>query len=374
MPINCSTSVLSGKDGSIAFKFAGTDICLLDKSDFLTGTNIINALRADHDFREGDPVQFTPSTRGTGNYTILGNLDSGLVAGAVYYIGSIDSQGRPRIVNGSGAAVTFSGSGGVPTLPLSGPIASTSGLVGGTLYTNGTYTGVPLTGGNGTGAIATIVVSGNAVTTVTRTNNGVGYEVGDVLSAARASLFGALTDGVAAVEFTVTVATITATNQDTPKGDISMSYAEFGAVCNVRSFSVELSRADLDSTSLPCGVSQGNRQKYAPFQSSEPGYVTGSGTMEVYFTSDRYAVASRLRENALLKKQDGAQVQLFVDTIANTAGTAPDLDLSQLIEAPIRIMGFNATVDPGQNTTATMQFKIVSLPTRLLTLDLDGNP
>jgi hypothetical protein len=50
------------------------------------------------------------------------------------------------------------------------------------LYTNGTYTNVPLTGGSGSGAIATIVVSGQAVTSVTLTNTGNFYAVGDILS------------------------------------------------------------------------------------------------------------------------------------------------------------------------------------------------
>jgi hypothetical protein len=48
--------------------------------------------------------------------------------------------------------------------------------------TNNTYYGVLLSGGTGTGAMATVVVAGNAVTTVTITNAGAGYTVNDVLS------------------------------------------------------------------------------------------------------------------------------------------------------------------------------------------------
>ncbi len=73
---------------------------------------------------------------------------------------------------------------------LNGYIATLTGLVGGSAYTNGTYTNVPLTGGAGNGALATIVVSGNAVTSVTLTNPGKIYINGNVLSAAAANIGG----------------------------------------------------------------------------------------------------------------------------------------------------------------------------------------
>jgi hypothetical protein len=65
-------------------------------------------------------------------------------------------------------------------------------LTGGSLYTNGTYTNVLLTTTSGAGfsARATIVVSGNAVTSVTITFPGYNYNVGSVLSAAAASIGG----------------------------------------------------------------------------------------------------------------------------------------------------------------------------------------
>lgn len=96
----------------------------------------------------------------------------------------------------AGATIVVAGSG------IEGAIASTSGLVGGTLYTTGTYTAVPLTGGAGTGAVATIVVASGAVTTVTITTAGTGYIVGNVLSASTA-LIGGTGSG-----FTVNVATV----------------------------------------------------------------------------------------------------------------------------------------------------------------------
>ena len=74
---------------------------------------------------------------------------------------------------------------------LQGYIATLTGLVGGTGYTNGTYTNVPLTGGLGNGALATIVVSGGVVINpVQITIPGKMYLTGDVLSAAAANIGG----------------------------------------------------------------------------------------------------------------------------------------------------------------------------------------
>lgn len=79
---------------------------------------------------------------------------------------------------------------GVNQFTFTGLALTLNTLVGGTLYTNGTYTNVTLTGGSGSGAKATVVVSGNAVTSVTLTKAGNGYVVGNTLSATAASIGG----------------------------------------------------------------------------------------------------------------------------------------------------------------------------------------
>jgi hypothetical protein len=77
-------------------------------------------------------------------------------------------------------------------------------LVGGSGYVNGSYTNVPLTGGSGIGALANITVSGTSVTAVTLVDGGLGYEVGDLLSASNTNL------GGSGAGFNISVATITA--------------------------------------------------------------------------------------------------------------------------------------------------------------------
>lgn len=75
-----------------------------------------------------------------------------------------------------------------------GHIQAISITNGGTGYTNGTYTNVPLinktTSSNGTGARATIVVAGGAITTVTITEDGINYLVGDQLEVNAANVGG----------------------------------------------------------------------------------------------------------------------------------------------------------------------------------------
>ena len=85
----------------------------------------------------------------------------------------------------------------------SGSILTLTGLSGGASYVNGTYLNVPLMGGYGIQALATIVVVGGIVTTVTITNTGANFLVGDILTTPNSFLGGTGTG------FTITVATIT---------------------------------------------------------------------------------------------------------------------------------------------------------------------
>ena len=75
-----------------------------------------------------------------------------------------------------------------PASIVQGIVTTLGAITGGTLYTNGTYANVPLTGGSGAGAIATITIAGGIVTTVTLTNGGNFYVVGDSLSFSASSI------------------------------------------------------------------------------------------------------------------------------------------------------------------------------------------
>jgi hypothetical protein len=77
-----------------------------------------------------------------------------------------------------------------PDSIVQAPVTSLGSITGGSLYTNGTYLNVSLTGGAGSGAVANIVVSGGAVTSVTLTQGGSGYIVGNTLSAAASTIGG----------------------------------------------------------------------------------------------------------------------------------------------------------------------------------------
>lgn len=90
----------------------------------------------------------------------------------------------------NGPVCTPAGPTKIFSLASNGGLAYTAVPTGGSSYTNGTYTAVPLTGGSGTGAQASIVVSGGAVTSVSITANGTGYQVGDTVSASAANIGG----------------------------------------------------------------------------------------------------------------------------------------------------------------------------------------
>ena len=356
MPIACSQTVLTGQDGSIWFAPAATQFCLLDNGDFPKGSADIN-VPADNDFRLDDPVIF--KAEGSGK------LDTALTAGTTYYVVKRTATAIQVAATKGGTAILLKGDGGlglptggvVATLTLPALPTATAG------FGAGPYNGVATTGGSGSGATLDITVTTGKVSAIAVAAGGTGYKAGDVLTVDGTLLGGAT--GTNDIVVTVLTASALTGGGNTPgnANHVSIDYSDFAAICQVKSFSLDLSREEIDTTSLPCGAG-GNGSVMASFRTMQAGYASGSGTMSVQFTSDQASLANRLLSNSMRKNQSGAEVRLYVNTVDGTGGM-PDLTKSLYIEAPVSIMGFSISVSPEEVITAELNFSLSGQPTHL---------
>ena len=250
MPVACSTSALTGADGSLYYTPSATRFCLLDFTDFPAGQAI--TVPRQHDFRVGDPVVFEEENGG--------KICSELTAGDAYFVVAVTDTTIGVSATKGGEAITLTQSGG--------------------------------------------------------------------------------TDG-----------------GDTPGGHIGIKYDPFGAVCQIKSWDLEIQRESLDVTTLPCGTGGAEAGKYAPFRRTQPGYASGSGTITVIFTDNDDALGQRMLDNVMLTKQEGARVRLYVNTVAGVDGQ-PDLGASMFIEADISMESMSITVDPDNPIEAEVGYTI----------------
>ena len=130
----------------------------------------------------------------------------------------------------------------------------------------------------------------------------------------------------------------------------------------MKSFSIDLSREEIDTTVLPCTVN--TTGSLASFRTMQAGFASGSGSMEVQFTDDQTNLANRLLGNSMRRNQDGAEVRLFINTVGTTAD--PSLTDSLYIQAPISIMGFSLNVTPEDVIIGSLTFSLSGHPTHLL--------
>lgn len=100
-----------------------------------------------------------------------------------------------------------------PVSIVQGVISTLGTPTGGTLYTNGNYENVALTGGSGSGATANIDITGGSVTSVTLTNGGSFYLLGDTLSVSSADV------GGTGSGFSITTTTVNNANGTSWLGD-----------------------------------------------------------------------------------------------------------------------------------------------------------
>ena len=371
----CSDSVLTGQEGSIQFKPPGTSVCIHDHTPFgefdITAAGALGApaaagegnsieLGCGADFRVNDVVVFQEEDGG--------ELDTALQAGT------------PRFLQAQGAVLTAN-------------LDS-----GGTQYVEGTYEDVPLTGGTGTGATADIIVDASGVVTdFTLTARGSGYTAGDDLSAIDANLGGSGSGSGFSVDVTevfssaatgrayyvvrratdntgnlfIAVSLVaggapiqmngdggTGTENTPDPAHINVELADWYAVCGVREFSLEISRDELDVTTLPCvdPAASTGCDKLASFRSTQAGYANATGSMTVYFTCDQEAIGNRLLSSSLLRDQGGAKVKLYVCT--QVVDGAIDDNASLYVEAEINITGMSFSVNPDDATQAELSFSV----------------
>ena len=112
MPVACSSTALTGQEGSIYFSPGGTKWCLRDYSDFPAGTSI--TVPSGHDFRVNDPIKFTV----VGTATLV----SAITAGNTYYVVAATATTIDIATSSGGTAVTIVANGGTGSANKSGHI------------------------------------------------------------------------------------------------------------------------------------------------------------------------------------------------------------------------------------------------------------
>ena len=137
----------------------------------------------------------------------------------------------------------------------------------------------------GDSARATVEIGvGGVISKVTVTSGGQNYSDGDVV-------YLALDNGGGTVAILmVPVGGVSDVRGNSNEGSYTFRLCDFQTVCGVRSFSIDLSRDELDVTTLPCSVSEACGKELASFRKTQAGFATATGTLEVYFTCDNESV------------------------------------------------------------------------------------
>ena len=369
---SCDNTVLTGQEGLIQFKPLGTTNCVDDYCPFM-GTRIYLPCSADYDVDDCIEIERVkiPSGEGIsddGGTTVVEDGDTYYivndgkgVAGDVDACGN-DMEGVPYIevsATQGGTAISWDTSmAGEPLSDgvLTGSLAVTTAGTGYNGASAGTLTGVELVNqsSSGSGAIATVVVGGSGeVTSVTITSGGNGY-ADDTLRLEAENGLG--TDAL----ITVSGANVTSVRSNSSEGSYTFRLCDFQTVCGVRSFSIDLSRDELDVTTLPCSVSEACGKELASFRKTQAGFATATGTLEVYFTCDNESIQNKILQGSLQRTQGGATVRLYVCTKTDAQGEI-DADSSLFIEADIQLLGMSFSVDPDNPTTATINFGVTNV-------------
>ncbi len=136
----------------------------------------------------------------------------------------------------------------------------------------------------------------------------------------------------------------------------SIVYTAPAVVGSVREWSFEITRAEIDVTTIGQEVGQ-----YTPFRTYIPGFADGSGSATVYTTDDDTNLASRMIEDVIQRTQSGASMKLYIDRVVSS-GTVDDT-LSRSVSVPVILTSASLTVNPDDGQSVEIAFRPSAAPT-----------
>ncbi len=138
--------------------------------------------------------------------------------------------------------------------------------------------------------------------------------------------------------------------------EFQVAYADFAVVGQVRDWSFEISRAEIDVTTI--GQTPG---QYVPFRTYISGFGDGTGTATVYMTNEDAALSNRMIEDVLQRQQDGAAFKLYTDRVFS-GGTLSDT-LSRSISFDAVLTSASLNINPDDAQSVTVNFRPAGTPT-----------
>lgn len=192
------------------------------------------------------------------------------------------------------------------------------------------------TGGTGTG---TLPAGLTAATT---------YYV-NTYTAATGALIVSATSGGAAVDITDDGTAVT-------PNAFQVAYADYAAVGDVREWSFEITREEIDVTAIGQTAAQ-----YAPFRRYITGFADGEGSAMVYITDDDTNLANRMVQDVIQSTQTGAAFKLYIDRVLS--GGSPSANLSRSIEFEAVLTSASLTVNPDDAQMVEISFRPAAAPT-----------
>ena len=148
-----------------------------------------------------------------------------------------------------------------------------------------------------------------------------------------------------------TILAITDDGTAVSPNEFQVEYAAYASVGQVQSWSFEISRAEIDVTTI--GQTAG---QYAPFRAYIPGFADGTGTATVYVTNEDAALSNRMVEDVLQRQQVGCGFKLYTDKQGTEA-------LSRSIAMDAVLLSASLNINPDDAQQVEITFRPSGVPT-----------
>jgi hypothetical protein len=161
------------------------------------------------------------------------------------------------------------------------------------------------------------------------------------------------TTGIMTISATAGGSALTATALPSGFGALfaTIAYTDFAAVASVQNWSFNITRAEIDTTTIGQALGQ-----YAPFRTYIPGFAEGDGSATVFVTSDDTALANRMVEDVLQRQQVGAAFKLYMDKQSTEV-------LSRSIAVEATLLSASRSINPDDAQIVEITFRPNGVPT-----------